>query len=98
MFGDPICGDGLRCPHHDRGWAEDIRLTIPVLEIGGEFSLGAGVGGEMKLVADNVQTAVIPGAGHFVAEDAPTEMLAALTMFLAPYHESASTQQAVITG
>lgn len=48
----------------------------------------------MKLVADNVQSAVIPGAGHFVAEEAPTEMLAALKTFLAPYRESASTQQA----
>ena len=75
------------------------RLTIPVLGIGGEFSLGAGVGAEMKLVADNVQTAVIPGAGHFVAEEAPAEVLTALTAFLSPYHEAAtSTQQAVATG
>jgi hypothetical protein len=30
---------------------------------------------------------VIPGAGHFVAEEAPEEMLAALTAFLAPYRD-----------
>jgi pimeloyl-ACP methyl ester carboxylesterase len=36
-------------------------------------------------VADNVETAVIPGAGHWVAEQAPEEMLAVLTAFLAPY-------------
>ena len=69
------------------------RLTIPVLGIGGAYSLGAGAAAQMRLVADNVQSAVVPGAGHFVAEEAPTEMLAALTTFMAPYHESASTQQ-----
>jgi pimeloyl-ACP methyl ester carboxylesterase len=38
----------------------------------------------MKLAADNVQSLVIPGCGHFVAEEAPEEILAALTAFLAP--------------
>ena len=37
----------------------------------------------MNLVADDVQGVVIPGAGHWVAEEAPDEMLAALTPFLA---------------
>jgi pimeloyl-ACP methyl ester carboxylesterase len=61
------------------------RLTIPVLAIGGAESAGAGIGNTMKLVADDVQTAVLPGAGHWVAEQAPDELLAALTTFLAPY-------------
>ena len=39
----------------------------------------------MKPAADDVQTVVIPGAGHWVAEQAPEEMLAALTGFLASY-------------
>jgi hypothetical protein len=30
---------------------------------------------------------VIPGSGHFVAEEAPKEMLAALTAFLTPYRD-----------
>ena len=29
----------------------------------------------------------VPGAGHWLAEQAPEEMLAALTEFLAPYRE-----------
>jgi nitrous oxide reductase len=37
--------------------------------------------GELRLHA------VIPDAGHWVAEEAPEEMLAALTEFLAPYRE-----------
>jgi len=36
----------------------------------------------MKLAADNVQTLVIPDCGHWVAEQAPKELLAALTAFL----------------
>ena len=38
----------------------------------------------MKALAGDLQSVVIPGAGHWVAEEAPEEMLAALTAFLAP--------------
>ena len=67
------------------------RLTMPVLAIGGEASFGKHVGDAVKVVADDVQSVVIPGAGHFVAEEAPDEMLAALTGFLAPYREAAQS-------
>jgi pimeloyl-ACP methyl ester carboxylesterase len=60
---------------------------MPVLAIGGAASFGEHVAGAMKLVADDVEGVVIPDAGHFVAEEAPGEMLAALTRFLAPYRE-----------
>jgi pimeloyl-ACP methyl ester carboxylesterase len=39
----------------------------------------------MSRAAHDVQTVVIPNCGHWVAEEAPDEMLAALTTFLAPY-------------
>ena len=41
----------------------------------------------MKLAADDVQTLVIPGCGHYCLEEAPEELLAALTAFLAPYRD-----------
>ena len=63
------------------------KLTIPVLAIGGAESWGEAAGEGMKAAADDVQTVVIPGAGHWVAEQAPDEMLAALTAFLAPYRD-----------
>ena len=66
------------------------RLTMPVLAIGGEASFGENVANAMKLVADDVQSLVIPGAGHFVAEEAPDEMLAALAAFLAPYRDGSA--------
>ena len=56
-----------------------------MLAIGGEESGGEGVAATMKLIADDVQTVVLAGSGHWVTEQAPEEMLAALTPFLAPY-------------
>jgi pimeloyl-ACP methyl ester carboxylesterase len=64
------------------------RLTMPVLAIGGERSYGEHVGEAMKPLADDVQSVVIPGTGHWVAEEAPDEMLVALRPFLAPYREA----------
>jgi pimeloyl-ACP methyl ester carboxylesterase len=68
-------------------------LTMPVLAIGGAESYGEHVGEAMTLVADDVQSVVIPGTGHWVAEDAPDEMRAALTAFLAPYREGSPAAQ-----
>jgi pimeloyl-ACP methyl ester carboxylesterase len=65
------------------------RLSMPVLAIGGEQSLGDKAAETMRLVADDVQGLVIPGTGHWLAEQAPEQMLAALTTFLAPYRDSA---------
>ena len=36
---------------------------------------------------DDVRSVVIPDAGPWVAEQAPKEMLAGLTAFLAPYRD-----------
>jgi pimeloyl-ACP methyl ester carboxylesterase len=67
------------------------RLTLPVLAIGGQYSLAGQVADTMKLAAGHVQTLVIPGCAHWVAEETPEETLTALTAFLAPYrHEQAT--------
>jgi pimeloyl-ACP methyl ester carboxylesterase len=66
------------------------RLTMPVLAIGGEESGMEGVEATMKTVADDVQGVVLAGAAHWVAEQAPEQLLAALTEFLAPYRERAA--------
>ena len=64
------------------------RLTLPVLAMGGEESFGEAIGERVKVVADDVQAVVLRGAGHWVAEQAPEEMLAVLTAFLAPYRDA----------
>ncbi|MEU6104116.1 alpha/beta fold hydrolase [Streptomyces flaveolus] len=61
------------------------RLALPVLAIGGETNLRAAVGATMRLAADDVETVVLPGCGHYPAEESPEEMLSALRPFLAPY-------------
>jgi pimeloyl-ACP methyl ester carboxylesterase len=66
------------------------RLTLPVLAIGGQFGAGETVAATMRLAADHVQGVVIPGSGHWVAEEAPEELLAALNAFLAPYRDAAA--------
>ena len=65
-------------------------LPMPILAIGGEQSYGSHVGEAMQHLADDVQGVVIDGAGHWVAEQAPEQLLAALTPFLAPYHDGKS--------
>ncbi|MEO8696468.1 MAG: alpha/beta hydrolase [Acidimicrobiales bacterium] len=71
------------------------QLTMPVLAIGGSASFGDHVGDAMKLVADDVQAVVIPDTGHFLAEESPDELLAALTAFLTPYRDAVRAPAAV---
>src|SRR3989454_4118181 len=66
------------------------RLNLPVPAIGGANGIGEAVVNTMKLVADDVQSLVIPDTGHWLAEEAPEEMVAALTAFLAPYRDAAA--------
>ena len=64
---------------------KERRLTLPVLAIGGAEGIGEGAANTMKLAADDVQSVVIPGSGHYCLEEAPEEVVATLTAFLAPY-------------
>jgi pimeloyl-ACP methyl ester carboxylesterase len=64
------------------------RLTLPVLAIGGAEGIGEGAANTMRLAADHVQSTVIPGCGHYCLEEAPQQMLSALTAFLAPYRQN----------
>ena len=40
---------------------------------------------EARLIAENVTGVVIPGCGHFLAEEAPDALIEVLDPFLAPY-------------
>ncbi|MFS4096879.1 alpha/beta fold hydrolase [Streptomyces sp. AF1A] len=57
------------------------KLAMPVLAIGGSQSWGAQVAGAMSNLAQDVHGVVIPGAGHWLAEQAPRELLAELIRF-----------------
>ena len=71
------------------------RLTMPVLAMGGAESGGENAAKAMQLLADDVRGVVLAGAAHWVAEQAPDELLRALTAFLAPYREGAASPQPV---
>jgi pimeloyl-ACP methyl ester carboxylesterase len=59
-----------------------LRLTMPVLAIGGGRTEARGRGGEpeasLRVVADDVRGAVIADCGHFVPEEKPHELAALL--------------------
>jgi pimeloyl-ACP methyl ester carboxylesterase len=69
------------------------RLDMPVLAIGGAGSYGAHVGDAMRALANNVQSVVIPNAGHWVAEENPEAFVAALTAFFAPINRDIDTSR-----
>src|SRR3954467_8605585 len=49
------------------------KLTMPVLSIGGEKSLGNELATQAKLVADDVTAIVLPNTGHWIMEERPKE-------------------------
>nr|WP_256582925.1 alpha/beta hydrolase [Pseudomonas sp. PICF141] len=59
------------------------RLTMPVLAIGGEKSFGSNEAIVMRNAADKVTEVVIPGTGHWLMEEAPTETIRAIRNFIA---------------
>src|SRR5258706_4461174 len=58
------------------------KLTMPVLAMGGEKANGEALGKQVKLVATNVETLVLPNTGHWVMEERPRETMDALMRFL----------------
>jgi pimeloyl-ACP methyl ester carboxylesterase len=58
------------------------KLTMPVLSIGGDKSLGGPLAEQAKLVAENVTVVVIKDSGHWILEEQPKETTDALVKFL----------------
>jgi pimeloyl-ACP methyl ester carboxylesterase len=59
-----------------------IKLTMPVLAIGGEKANGAVLGEQMKLVAMSATEIVLKNTGHWVLEEQPKQTTDALLNFL----------------
>ncbi len=58
------------------------RLTMPVLAIGGDKSLGDFLAQQMKLVAADLTAIVLKNTGHWILEENPKETTDALVKFL----------------
>jgi len=61
------------------------RLILPVLAFSGALACGDSVEAELRTVASNVESVVIPDCGHYPAEERPEALLAAFEAFFAPY-------------
>jgi len=58
------------------------RLTMPVLAIGGEKSFGSRMAEVMRNAATDVREEVVPGAGHWLMEEAPAATVALVAPFV----------------
>ncbi len=58
------------------------KLSMPVLSIGGEKANGAALATQVKLVATNATSVILPNTGHWVMEENPSGATNALTRFL----------------
>ena len=58
------------------------KLTMPVMAIGGEKSFGATMADEIRFVADNVESGIVPRSGHWIMEENPQATVALVTGFL----------------
>ena len=58
------------------------KLTMPVLSIGGEKANGAALAKQVKLVATNATSVILPNTGHWVMEENPRGTTDALSRFL----------------
>ncbi|MFJ8025737.1 alpha/beta fold hydrolase [Streptomyces sp. NPDC096311] len=58
-------------------------LTMPVLAVGGEHSVGPYLARSLTAVAPDVTTAVIADSGHYIPDERPEALLATLAPFLA---------------
>ena len=58
------------------------KLTIPVLSLGGDKSLGQALGDQVRLVGTNVTVVVLKDAGHWILEEQPAATTAELVKFL----------------
>jgi pimeloyl-ACP methyl ester carboxylesterase len=58
------------------------KLTMPVLSIGGDKANGDALGKQVKLVASNAWSVILPNTGHWLMEESPRETMDALTRFL----------------
>ncbi|HUL15357.1 MAG TPA: alpha/beta hydrolase [Terriglobales bacterium] len=58
------------------------KLTMPVLSIGGDKSLGEALAAQMKLVATDVTVVIVKNSGHWILEEQPKQTTDALVNFL----------------
>jgi len=74
--------NAIRQDAEDNKLAMATKLTMPVLAIGGEKSFGANEAVVMRNAATDVTEIVVPNAGHWLMEEAPSAVITAVRTFL----------------
>ncbi|MER7789420.1 alpha/beta hydrolase [Streptomyces sp. NPDC097640] len=75
-----LLGDGRA----NRAWGEAGGvLTMPVLAVGGEHSVGSHLADSLRSVAPRLTEAVIADSGHYIPDERPEALLTAISSFLA---------------
>lgn len=72
----------IRQDAEDNKAALNEKLAMPVLAIGGEKSFGANEALVMRNAATDVTGLVVPGAGHWLMEEAPATTVTAIRNFI----------------
>ena len=72
----------IRQDAEDNKLAMATKLGMPVLAIGGEKSFGANEAVVMRNAATDVTELVVPNAGHWLMEEAPSIVITAIRAFL----------------
>ena len=62
--------------------AQAGKLAMPVLAVGGEKSFGTGMADELRFVASNVSSGIVPHSGHWIMEENPQATVKIVTEFL----------------
>ena len=58
------------------------KISMPVLAVGGEKSFGSAMADELRFVADNVTTGIVPASGHWIMEENPQATIQLVTGFI----------------
>src|SRR5919197_2898574 len=60
-----------------------VKLSMPVLDLGGKCSFGIVALKSMRLLATNVSGGIVPDSGHWIAEERPDYLVGQLLKFFA---------------
>jgi len=66
----------------NRAFVAQGKLTMPVLAIGADHSYGTVEADDLRMVADNVSSAVINNSGHWIMEEQPAQAVDAIASFI----------------
>jgi pimeloyl-ACP methyl ester carboxylesterase len=66
----------------NKAFVAAAKLTMPILAVGAEKSFGAAQADDIRSVATDVSSAIVPGSGHWVMEENPSATTKLVVDFL----------------